>query len=277
MINSIEGKREIVGRKPASQTAAVVSPGLQSRINRLADLLWKGNQSQMGRDLGIDQSSLSKTLAGKQQPSAALVERLANWKGVNPGWLLCGKGEPLLEGPYAPGVGLYRPLLDEIPPGPLSDFPELLTGVSYPVAGAHYTNTSFWLRVPVNAPVTYGSFGVKSRDLMLMETDPLWTRSADRLRGKLVGVVRPSAIRTKPEVVLALLNEGESQGWEEIEGVTEMFKITLYTGKDQSVPGWLVLPGSRESVEATAAEKREQVLSVEQVVAVRVNWCRPSW
>lgn len=266
-----------MGRKPASQTAAIVSTGLQSRITRLADQLWKGNQSQMGRDLGIDQSSLSKTLAGKQQPSAALVERLANWKGVNPGWLLCGKGEPLLEGPDAPGVGLYRPLLAEIPPGPLSDFPSLLTGDSYPIAGAHYTESSFWLRVPVNAPVTYGTLGVKSRDLMLMETSPQWTRSADRFRGKLVGVVRSSGPRTRPEVFLARVNTDEGTPPEGKEGVIDLFGITLYLSKGHSTTGWLVLPGSREAVEAVASDRDGEVLSVEQVVAVAVNWCRPSW
>src|SRR5262245_9271107 len=128
-----------MGRRRGSKTQALVTTEFQARLAKLAELVWRGNQSQMQRDLGIDQSSLSKVLAAKQQPSAALVERLANWKGVNPGWLLCGKGEPLLEGPFSPGVGLYRPLLDELIPGPLAEFTALTKGDSYPVAGAHYT------------------------------------------------------------------------------------------------------------------------------------------
>ena len=266
-----------MSRKPRSQTLAVVSTELQDRIGRLAEVVWKGNQSQMGRDLGIDQSSLSKTLTGKQQPSAALVERLANWKGVNPGWLLCGKGEPLLEGPFAPGVGLYRPLLEEMPPGPLGDFPGLGTGVSYPVAGAHFTDTGYWFRVPVNAPITYGNIGVKSRDLLLMETDPRWTRSAARLGGKLIGVTRSSGSRAKPEVVLARVAPDEDDLVNRTEGVTALFNVTLYVEKERSVTGYLVLPGEPAAVAAVAAERGGEVVSVDQLVAVAVNWCRPSW
>ena len=112
-----------MGRKRGSQTTTLISDELHARIVRLADLIWRDNQTLMGRELGVDQSALSKVLRGKQQPSAMLVERLANRPTVNPGWLMCGRGEPLLEGPFAPGVGLYRPLLDELPSGPLASFP----------------------------------------------------------------------------------------------------------------------------------------------------------
>lgn len=272
-----------MGRKPASESSALVTDGFQDRIIHLAELIWKGNRSQMGRDLGVDQSSLSKVLASKQQPSAALIERLANWKGVNPGWLLCGKGEPLLEGPFSPGVGLYRPLLDELIPGPLAEFPAASKGVSYPVAAAHYTETNYWLRVPPRHPVTVknsesvlNQSGVNVHDLLLMETDPAWTRSAPRVRGKLVALLVGDAHATNRRMVFGKVGPDSEPVYAELSGVQDINPVTVYAG-EKAERVWLVVPGDREAVRQAAAALKGEVVTLEQIIAVRVCLLRPSW
>ncbi len=264
-----------MGRKPASESSALVTDGFQDRIIHLAELIWKGNRSQMGRDLGADQSSLSKLLAQKQQPSAALIERLANWKGVNPGWLLCGKGEPLLEGPFSPGLGLYRPLLDELISGPLAEFPALTKGVSYPVAGAHFTETNYYFRVPPNHPVTFGS-DARHRDLLLLETDPAWTRSPARVRGRMVVLLAGDGPVARRQPVLAAIANESYTPTEQFSVVTDINPVTVY-GEKESQQAWFVTPGDREAVREAAAEVEGPVLTLEQIVAVRVCLLRPSW
>lgn len=269
-----------MGRKPASKTSALIGKEFHDRLARLSELIWKSNQSQMGRDLGIDQSSLSKVLAGKQQPSAALIERLANWKGVNPGWLLCGKGEPLLEGPFAPGVGLYRPLLGEILTGLLSESPGLLTGVSYPVAGAHYTETSYWFRVPVNDPITFDStLGVKSSDLLLMETDPRWTQSIRRVRGKVAGLLVEGALAGRRRAVLGLVDAQADEGLAHIDIrlLPDIHPVKLYLSKGDPTPAWLIASSDPGEAQEAASRMPGEVLTMDRVTAVCVNLSRPSW
>src|SRR3954453_1774859 len=91
------------------ESGANISRELLARIVELSELVWHGNRSQMGRDLEVDQSAISKVLAGKQQPGAKFLERLATWPGVNVGWLFLGQGDPGLEGGLLPGGGEVSP------------------------------------------------------------------------------------------------------------------------------------------------------------------------
>src|SRR4051794_39269227 len=75
-------KGKVMGRKKlTSGEGASVSPALIERIRNLATRIWNDRQSQMARDLDIDQASISRVLAGKQQPGAKLLEKLATWPG----------------------------------------------------------------------------------------------------------------------------------------------------------------------------------------------------
>jgi transcriptional regulator with XRE-family HTH domain len=272
-----------MGRKKGSQTTTVISGELHARIVSLANLLWHGNRSRMGRDLGVDQSALSKVLAGKQQPSATLLERCANWPAVNPAWLMCGRGEPLLDGSPAPGAGLYRPLLEELPPCRLSELPALRAGVSYPIAGAHYTETSYWFRVPANHPITFGN-EVTRGDLLLMETDPQWTSSIERVRGNIVVFGDPEGSDDTRRTLIGLIDASDEPTYGDYRAVSELYAIRLYTGKhdraaqkSQPTRAWLVLPGDRKAVREAAAKLKEPVFTLEDILAVRVNLTRPAW
>jgi transcriptional regulator with XRE-family HTH domain len=272
-----------MGRKRASQSATTVSDELHARIARLSELIWSGNQSAMGRDLGVDQSAVSKVLAGKQQPSAMLIERLATWSRVNPAWLMSGRGEPLLDGSTTPGVGLYCPLVEEIPPGRLSELPAVRAGVSYPVAGAHYTPTSYWFKVPPNHPVTYGT-DVTTRDLILIETDPQWTGSIGTVRDKMVVLSDPEESPGIRRMVIGAVDATEEPTFADYEMVSELYPIRLYTTpparetkKTKRSLAWLVLPGTPKAVREAAAKLKEPVVTLDDLVGLRMCLLRPSW
>ena len=174
--------------RPRNDGGPDVSPALHKRVVQLSELLWQGNRSLMERMLGVDQPTISRVLLGKQKTSAKLLEKLATYPGVNVAWLLLGQGEPLAEGGQRPGVGRFRPLVEELLPGPLGEHEERLTGVSYPIAAAYDSPSSYWYRVPEDSPVTKKGAGrVLAHDLMLMETDARWTRKADAVFGKFCG------------------------------------------------------------------------------------------
>src|SRR5687768_838472 len=114
-------------RKTREKSKARISDGLQARIMRLSKLVWASNRTQMARDVGTDQSTVSKVLAGKQEPSARFLEGLATCSRVNAVWLFTGQGEPLIQGGTHAASGLFRPLLDELLPGPPKEHRSQLT------------------------------------------------------------------------------------------------------------------------------------------------------
>jgi transcriptional regulator with XRE-family HTH domain len=179
-----EARGEIMIRKGRDEDRADISPELHARIVELSNLVWEGNRSRMARDVDIDQPTISRVLTGQQKPSAKLLEKLATWPGVNVGWFLLGQGEPVLAPGMQAGVGGYRPLLDELLPGPLAEHGDRLSGVSYPVAAAFDTKTSYWYRVQPKSPVTRSNHKVGVGDLLLVETDATWTRRGDAVLGK---------------------------------------------------------------------------------------------
>jgi transcriptional regulator with XRE-family HTH domain len=267
-----------MGRKRGSQSTAVISDELHARIVRLAELFWESNQSRMGRDVGVDQSALSKMLAGKQQPSAMLLERLANWPGVNAAWLMSGRGEPRLDTFPASGAGQYRPLFEELQADRLRDRPAVRAGVGYPVAGAQYTETSYWLRVPVHHPVTVGT-DVRHGDLLLLETDPAWTGSIANVRGRMVVLGNPDP-KASPRAVMGAVNSTPEADDIDNKAVSDVYAIALSTGQPE--PGarprvWLVLPGDRKAVREATSRFKEPVVTLDDVLAVRVALLRPSW
>jgi transcriptional regulator with XRE-family HTH domain len=182
----------------------------------------------MGRDLGIDQSAISKILAGKQEPSATLLERLAAWPGVDIGWLFLGRGEPLLEEGMRAGVGQFRPLADELLPGPPDEHPDRLRGLSYPVAAAFYSHSSYWYRVPPRSAVVGSCGDVLVRDQMLIETDERWTRQGGAVLGKFC-VFR---IRTGPRGRM-LLGKVDVLAQEYFESY-ERFKVDFFGDADEA-------------------------------------------
>lgn len=175
-------------RRRTDKSGARISEALLSRIIALCDLVWQGNRSRMSRDLGIDQAAMSRILAAKQQPGAKMLEKLAAWEGLDVGWLFTGKGEPLLREGMRAGIGLYLPLFDQILAGPPTEHKDRLTGLSYPVAAAHFSETAYWYRVPLGAPVTNQRMGVLGGDLLLMESDTSYMARPAMLLDRFCGI-----------------------------------------------------------------------------------------
>lgn len=155
------------------------SPALARRLQELCDLHWDGNKTSMGRACGgIDQPTMSRTLSGQQQAPMALLAALAVREDVNVRWLLTGHGFP-----YPPSRdlefagGQFRPIARKLLPGNPSDYPELLTETSLPIATAFYTPTVYWYQVPKGVDITKANLlKVRAGDYLLIETSTNWTR-----------------------------------------------------------------------------------------------------
>lgn len=257
-----------MAKKQGNEERADISPEFHQRIVKLSTLLWEGNRSKMARDVGIDQPTISRVLAGEQKPSAKLLENLAARPEVNVGWLFLGEGEPLLTQGMRAGVGGYRPLLDELLPGPLHDHRDRLAGVSYPVAAAFDTPTSYWYRVPANSPATTSEYKVKAGDLMLMETDPAWTRKVSSVAGRFcVFPVR----RGKKEVV-------ELWWIDEFNKMTpfdayKQYRVDTFTKPIEET--WLIVSGEGDGEEEARRSVPGLHKSLEQIVSACVKLERP--
>ncbi|QJW93123.1 helix-turn-helix domain-containing protein [Frigoriglobus tundricola] len=181
--------------------------GIAERLKHLRDLLWDGNNSRMGRELGnISHPVISRVLAGDQPPPGKLLEALAKWPGLNVRWLFAGEGEPLSERGLGAGGGHFSPIARELLPGEPGQHPELLTQTSLPVAAAFYSTTAYWFPVPKGHALTKDTRAkLAAGDYLLIETSPNWTLRelayADRLCVFTVG--RPSGC------VLAVVDRGD--------------------------------------------------------------------
>ena len=250
-------------RKKREESSSRISDGLHARIVRLSQLLWADNRTRMARDVGSDQSTISKVLAGKQEPSAKLLEMLAANPRVNPVWLFTGEGEPLVEVGVRPGLGAFRPLLDELLPGTLDEHRDRLSGVSYPVSAAFDSPTSYWLSVRANSPITKSAHRIKGGDLLLEETHTDWTRrvaaATGRFCGFAIGEGKAESVRLGYVDTFdhAPLDEGYEQ-----------YRIDLFEGSDKH---WLIVPADAEGEKNARRALSGVCLSLERVVCVCIK------
>jgi transcriptional regulator with XRE-family HTH domain len=245
-----------------SREGSSISPDLLARIVRLSELTWKGNRSQMGRDLGIDQAAVSRVLAGKQQPSAKLLERLATWPGVNVVWLLSGHGQPLIEGGARAGDGPDLPLVEELLPGPPGDHPERLSGAGHPVAPRFHSPTAYWYRVQAGTPLTRDRKDLVAGDLLFMEAGEAWTRRAEAVRGRLCGF----RVRTgrKERVLWGAVSLAPDAYFESY----EPYRVDLFGEAGQAV---LVIPDAPSGLEEARRAASGACLTLDQVACVCVR------
>jgi hypothetical protein len=112
---------------------------------------------------------------------------------VNPGWLLGGEGEPLLaEREAVPAAGWPLPIAKQLLPGEPGDNQHLLSGETYPIAGAFYRPTRYWLEIQRSDPIVKEhSRKVDWGDLLLMETDPSWRKEYRSVDERLCAVCFP--------------------------------------------------------------------------------------
>ena len=130
----------------------------------------------MARDVSCSPSVLTKIAAGSQSPGRRLLTAISSHPKVNPSWLLAGKGEPLLaDSNEVPAAGWPLPISRQALPGAPEAHPELLSGESFPTAGAFYRPSRYWLEVQPNEPLLrFRHLYLRPRDLLLVETDDSW-------------------------------------------------------------------------------------------------------
>lgn len=187
------------------------------RVTWLLEHVWGGNRSQMARDIGVSHSVLAKIASGTQSAGRRILGAIAAHPKVNPTWLLTGHGEPLLaSSTAAPAEGWPLPISRQLlwlRPREQRDF---FTGETFPVAGALYRETRYWLRVlPANSLVQHPFLSVRPYDLLLMETDPAFWATAEQIDQRICGVLRPGELQ--PRLGQFAINDEPETGWRGLE------------------------------------------------------------
>jgi hypothetical protein len=171
----IQNKVNIMTRR--KQKTRIRLPGPSStaadRVVWLLSEVWDGNRSKMAEAVGVTHSVLTKIAAKQQNPGKRLLDAIAAHRKVNPVWLATGEGEPLLaERESGTSEGWPIRISREMLPGPINEHLELLTDESFPVAGAHYRPTRYWLYILGNNPICRSNrTSIEVGDLLLIETD----------------------------------------------------------------------------------------------------------
>lgn len=157
-------------QKKTQQPLATTS----ERVTWLLDHVWGCNRSAMARDVGCSPSVLTKIAAGSQSPGRRLLTAISAHPKVNPSWLLAGTGEPLLaDSSEVPEAGWPLPISKQALPGAPKAHHDLLSGESFPTAGAFYRPSRYWLEVQSREPLLrMRHLCLRPRDLLLVETDP---------------------------------------------------------------------------------------------------------
>lgn len=146
--------------------------------------IWRGNQREMARALGVSQALISKVANGHQAPGRRLLSALANHPQISAEWIQSGGGPPLV----VPGSGSL-PIGTGILPGPPLENPQLLSGATHPVADALNRTTRYWIELSAHSPlIREPSLLVAPGDFLLLEADPAWTRRPDMTVGRVCGV-----------------------------------------------------------------------------------------
>jgi hypothetical protein len=178
----------MTSKKPATNVHDAPKPITQRFCNLLTSF-WRGNQSQMGRDLGVAQTVISRVSRG-QEPPYVLMEALASYEAagrrINLNWLLRGDGDPFLAAPGDQGSGLFVPLARQLLPGPPQEYPHLLDLRQVAVVPAMHSPTAYgYVLLSEDAITQNTAEKVAVGDVILLETAPAWTKDLDRCRGRL--------------------------------------------------------------------------------------------
>ena len=144
------------------------------RIERLLHLLFSGMQQRdASRQLNVSQTLISTSLTGLRNPAKTLIERLADFPGVNPRWLIDGIGEPLLD-----GYGTTLPEITKVPRELNTPWEELTSESDrYRISENQFSDTRYWFRVTKDALKKWGveaerRIRLQPGDHLLLETDP---------------------------------------------------------------------------------------------------------
>ena len=159
------------------------------RIERLLFLLFSGiQQRDASRQLSVSQTLISTSLTGFRNPSKTLIERLADFPGVNPRWLIDGIGEPLLD-----GYGTTLPEITKVPRELGTPWEELTSESDrYRISENQFSDTRYWYRVTKAALKKWG--GEAERRIRLLPGDHLLLETAPKQIEALSGQERLAVV-----------------------------------------------------------------------------------
>ena len=115
------------------------------RLNRVLDVKFRGNQSEMARATGVSQASLSRVIRGVQEPGRRLMCAVAALPGVDDVWMFTGRGEPFPAPRPRRSRGRRQDRSHASSCPARRQHHDLLTGTYDPFADEISTSTPYWL------------------------------------------------------------------------------------------------------------------------------------
>lgn len=161
--------------------------GLVVRVREACDSIWRGSQSDMTRDLGVPQPTISLVIRGVREPGRELLVALCQHPLIDPAWLMTGTGVQLPQHrPSGHGWEIVLPCTDRLLPGPPTENAHLLSGEQYPATRSDARPSRYWHRVPErSAFLACADRTVTPGDRLLLECDArYWRGKLDALVGR---------------------------------------------------------------------------------------------
>jgi hypothetical protein len=209
-----EGEDNTVPRKTTYAGQGMSTPG--GRIEFLLRDRWNDNQRRMAAEIGVAQTAISKAVRGEQPPGLKFLMAVGKVPGLNPEWVLEGKGEPYCKTrPRGASEGKTLPVSRVILPGPVEEYGGLLTELRLDFEGL-VRPSLYAIELQPGEPVTRSaSLNLRPGDYLVMESDrDVWGLNPQILYGKLCAVRRAAENGPTYSFARADLSRGPEQSLE---------------------------------------------------------------
>ena len=236
----------------------------------------------MARAIGCSHTVITKIAAGLQSPGTRLLSAIAQHPKINPAWLLSGDGEPLLqERPDTPTEGWPLPIARQLLPGAPDEYRSMLSGETFPIAGAFYRETRYWFQVQPGEPALRdSSLKLDIGDLLLLDANTSNLEATNFSQARLCAIKRIE--NEKPVLRLAqvvYVPETREDGaqlcttvyYVDPKDVKRRFELTFDHGKPaiKELPPILEKPGKGDRrIGRDRLGPREDAIQLSDVVAV---------
>ncbi len=161
--------------------------GLVVRVREACDSIWRGSQSDMARDLGVPQPTISLVIRGAREPGRELLVALCRHPLIDPAWLMTGAGLQLPHHrPTGHGWEIVLPCTDRLLPGPPTENAHLLSGEQYCTTRSDARPSRYWHRVPEQSDfLACADRTITLGDRLLLECNArYWRGKLDALVGR---------------------------------------------------------------------------------------------